>query len=413
MRTPIDLLIIGAGVQGTLLLRRLVQDYSVVVVGTSLRTSETLHSHGYFASGWNASSASSAHIYRKAASWWRDFLERHQINPHENAVYRAMPVRTLERLSALCNEAGIPVRAANLPEPFDLSAWPTFRTVRFPDDLVFNAAAAVHELSHPFARHVVDGRPIRARIVDDNITEVTVSTADGEIVFEPSMVCAAAGAGNAGILDLLSLPADVVTKSQVSRPRYMVCAKGDSLPNVSLFANELTLIAHPLDGGQVIWLMTYDPPRPQFVQGVLDMSVDPVVQSSIVSATLDRVKALMPDFAERAARCAWQVYAGWKTDAPGDDIAAILRISLSKPYDARTFGLRNFFAVWPNHWGLATPASQEVATVIRESLVQRHDMPDLPYRPDTDRDARRMKWLREDCNWQTWPEFRAAHGWLG
>lgn len=411
MSIPVDVLIVGAGVQGMLLLRRLVQDYSVVVVDSGLRHSETLHAHGTFASGWNAGHATAARVYHNAALWWREFLERHAIEPKENEVLRSLPGRSLDRLSAVWREAGIPFKQATLPSPFDTARWPSHKTILFPDDLVFDAAAAMRELRHPFNQHVIDGSVTAIHMDGDAVAEVDVKTADGDVTFAPLLVCACAGAGNATLLRMMELRSEVIAKSQRTRVRHMVCARGKSLPNVSLYAQELTLVAHPLDGGEVMWLVTYDSPKPQFIAGAIDMTIDPPVSSDIVRGTLDRLKWLMPDFVERAAQCEWSVYAGWKADAPGDDVLALLRISTPKPYDARSFGISNFFAVWPNHWGLATPASQEVATYVRESLRQQHDMPNLPKRHSTDEDgASRMKFMRADRTWQTWQQFSAAFG---
>lgn len=271
----------------------------------------------------------------------------------------------------------------------------------------------MQELREPFERHVLEGHVASLRINGDTIIEATVKTSEGEMTFAPSLVCACAGAGNAGILKTMGLADDVIASSQLTRPRHMVCARGASLPNVSIYAQELTLIAHPLEDGTVMWLVTYDGPRPRFVAGAIDMMQAPPVSQDIVRGTLNRLKQLMPDFAERAAQCEWHVYAGWKTDAPADDPMAILRISTPKPYDARSFGVSNFFAVWPNHWGLATPASQEVATYVRESLRQQHDMPDLPKRLSHDADAARMTFMRKDREWQSWPAFTSTFGWAG
>lgn len=409
MSIPIDVLIIGAGVQGLLLLRRLVQDYSVVVVGDAPAASETLRSHGYFASGWNASHPDAARTYREAAEWWREFLERHQIAAQENAVYRTAPARTLARLGAGWRAAGIPHREAALPAPFDLSSWPTHKAVVYPTDLVFDAAAAVDELRRPFARHVLDGRATAARVDGDEVAEVTVATADGDITFAPGLVCAAAGGGNAAILRLLGLSPATIAASQVSRIRHMVCARGKALPNVSAIIQELTIIAHPLADGEVVWLITYDPPRPQFASGPLDMAREPEISPEIVRATLEKLRALIPEFDDIAAECQWDVYAGRKVDAPGDDPAALLKIALPKPYDARSFGLRNFFAAWPNHWGLAAPASQEVAAVVRESLPQRFDMPELPARRSNGIDDGHMMWARTDRRWRQWAEIASSH----
>ena len=217
-----------------------------------------------------------------------------------------MPARALDKLTPIWHDAGIPFKPATLPPPFDQSPWPSHRTVCFTDDLVFDAAAAMQKLREPFERHLLEGQVTALRMDGYAIAEVTVMTAGGEQVFAPSLVCACAGAGNAGILSLMGLPVEVVAKSQLTRARHMVCARGPSLPNVSVYAQELTLVAHPMEDGNVMWLVTYDSPKPQFLAGEIDMTQAPAVSGDIVRGTLDRLKLLVPDFAERATQCEWQ-----------------------------------------------------------------------------------------------------------
>jgi hypothetical protein len=237
---------------------------------------------------------------------------------------------------------------------------------------------------------------------------VVVTTASGEMCFAPGYVFGAAGAGNATVLNMLGLPAAGISQSQAARPRHMVCLRSAALPNVSLFANELTIIAHSTQADEVAWLVTYDPPRPHLTQGVVDMTRDPRIAKSIVCATLSRLMALIPDFAALAPKCAWDVYAGWKTDAPNGGAKAS-----SKPYDVRSFGLDNFLAVWPNHWGLAAPAAMDAATIVRETLAQRYDQPALPPAAQPHPDAGKMKWLCSDRSWRTWQEFVGEYGFTG
>jgi hypothetical protein len=74
------------------------------------------------------------------------------------------------------------------------------------------------------------------------------------------------------------------------------------------------------------------------------------------------------------------------------------------------FGLRNFLAVWPNHWCLATPAAEAASKVVRETLKPGVAGPRLPTNPAPDPEAARMKWVRSDRRWQTWTEFAKKYG---
>jgi hypothetical protein len=133
----------------------------------------------------------------------------------------------------------------------------------------------------------------------------------------------------------------------------------------------------------------------------------------VVRTSLEKLAAVLPGLGEVASRCWWDVYVGWKTDAPGGNPEALLRLEYPRPYDVRGFALQNFLAVWPNHWCLATPAARDAARVVRATLKRGVDCPRLPANPAPDPAAARMKWVRSDRRWRSWAEFAKTYNFSG
>lgn len=73
----------------------------------------------------------------------------------------------------------------------------------------------------------------------------------------------------------------------------------------------------------------------------------------------------------------------------------------------------NFLAVWPNHWCLATPAAQDAANHVRDTLKPKVASPQLPASPIPDPDAMRMKCVRSDRHWRSWREFAREYDFNG
>src|SRR5262249_31298722 len=166
MVIAVDLLVLGGGVQGLALMKELSGDYSAVLVGRSLRASETLQFHGHFASGWNAANPEAAKVYRRAAASWRSDLKEYNLPSQQNPFYAALPEKAAASLEPPWAKAGIAFRKAPFPKPFDLSRLPAHEAYHFPEDLVFDAAPVIALLQQRLAGALLEGDVTGAKVRD-------------------------------------------------------------------------------------------------------------------------------------------------------------------------------------------------------------------------------------------------------
>jgi hypothetical protein len=406
MAIATDILIIGAGAQGLTLLDALGHDYSVILIGSAPAVSESRHWHAYFSSGWNAADPTAAGIYRACATAWASRLSDHGIEPHESSFCAAIPPQFVERLEPNWQALGLAYEPAACPPPFEANALPPHRVIRFPEDLSFDAGAALQALRRPHTECILEGTVRGFRLEGGRIAEVEAEVGSQVLTIAPEQVLIAAGAGNAVLLRQLGATDETVRASQLVRPMHMLSARGPDLPVLAAFFMDLVVIGHPGPDGETIWLITYNPPEPRVTAGVVDMAADPAVEPAVLQASIARLTALLPDFRERARDCRWDVYVGWKTDAPGPDPGPLLELSYPRPYHITDAGLDNARLVWPNHWGLAHAATEEVMAELRRRCRSRHPQPQLPASHAAEV---AMKWCRADRKWRSWNAFAACY----
>ncbi|MEM7023502.1 MAG: hypothetical protein AAF637_13055 [Pseudomonadota bacterium] len=137
------------------------------------------------------------------------------------------------------------------------------------------------------------------------------------------------------------------------------------------------------------------------------MAVDPPVEPVVLQASIERLRSLLPDFAALADSCLWDIYVGWKTDAPGPDPKPLLGLGYPRPYHITDAGLINAHVVWPNHWCLASAAAANIAQTLERACKPRRQQPELPAHRIS---AVPMKWCRSDRQWRSWPDFVASYG---
>lgn len=410
MEFDVDLLVIGGGIQGMALMQELSADYSTMLVGSSLTNSETMHFHGYFSSGWNAANPEAAKVYHRAARHWNSLLTEIDSSYRNPTFHVALPPAAVDGLRGNWDQAKIRYREEPFPRPFDLSRLPTHQTVSFPEDVIFNAKPVIDHLHSSLPNTAIEGNVEGFQVTDGKIMKVSIVTADGDsIEISPQFVLSSCGAGNASILNRLDVSDSEVDRCQVVRPMHMVLARGKSIPQISGFLMNLVVMAHPLGDDETLWILTYNPESPQFETGSFEIKHDLPIEPDIVCTTLSRLAAVLPDFENASEEWQWDVYVGWKTDAPGDDTNALLNLEHAQPFDVRSFGLKNFLAVWPNHWCLATPAAESAATVIRNNVDPIH--PPIRWaEPLTTENNVSMKWVGPDRQWRSWSEFAHTYG---
>ena len=408
MPVSVDLLILGGGIQGLALLRELSPEYSALLLDPHRDLSESLHFHGYFSSGWNATNREAATVYRRTAGHWLRLLSKCGLECRETPFYAALPPDTAMSLAANWAGAGIAAVEEPLPPPFAPHALPPHRSYRFDGDLVFDGAAAYRCLSRPVAERMCRGSALRFISSGERIERVVVELDGREQEVTPQLVLCACGAGNARVLAQLPLPFGVARDAQLVRPMHMLLMRGAQVPPVSGFLFDLVFVYHPLGGGEGLWILTLNPQVPEFSAGSIDMSESPPAEPGLVCASLDRLAAAVPEFRQLAVNCRWSLYVGWKTDAPGPLGEPLLQLAYPQPYQLQDFGLENFIALWPNHWCLASAAAADCGRRVREKISPRHRQPHLaaavPLGEATN------KWQRGDLRWREWPAFAREIG---
>ena len=103
----VDLLVIGGGIQGLSLTQELASDYSTALITSSLASSETMHFHGYFSSGWNAINPKAAQIYHDAARYWHSLLEQLDDSYQHPPFHVALPPAAVIHLQGNWDQVGI------------------------------------------------------------------------------------------------------------------------------------------------------------------------------------------------------------------------------------------------------------------------------------------------------------------
>ncbi|WP_226646405.1 FAD-dependent oxidoreductase [Microbulbifer variabilis] len=414
---PVDVLILGGGIQGITLLRELTPEYSVILVDNDLRDAESLHFHGYFSSGWNAANPYAAEAYKKAAHRWQQEMENSGVARQVSGFHAALPQEMLDIVQPNWSVAGIAFEETKLPKPFSSSRLPEHRSFRFAGDLVFEDAEVYRSVATSVRQYIFRGQV--ASFSNDGlcIKEATLDLGLGgrSCRIKPELVISACGAGNTTVLEQLQLSAEQVQNAQLVRPLHMLLARGPSTPAVSAFLIDLVVMFHPLEGDEGLWILTLNPEHPEFRAGPIDMHIPPEIDRDLLRTSIERLSQAMSDenFTSWAEGCQWSVYVGWKTDAPGPEGGPLMQLSYPCPYHLNDFGLQNFLAVWPNHWGLAINAAEEAGEWVRTRLSSKHPQPSKVggVSPIGDRDLLiSNKWQRQELPWRSWSEFTQ---WVG
>jgi len=410
---PIDVLILGGGIQGVTLMRELIPEYSVLLVDDEFGDAESLHFHGYFSSGWNAANLQAAKIYRHAAQRWNRELSNSGVISHITDFHAVLTPDFLKAVESNWIDAAIPFEEAELPEIFDPDNLPSNRRFKFPDDLIFDGAEAYRSISEPLRQQIHRGRLASFQIKDSAIERVTLDMHGQSCQVKPELVISACGAGNAEVVRQLGAAEEQILNAQMVRPLHMLLARGPNIPPVSAFLIDLIVMYHPLENGEGLWILTLNPELPRFKAGVVDMRIPPEINNDLLCASFQRLSGAMVAFEAWAQGCQWSVYAGWKTDAPGPDGDPLVRLEYPTPYQLDDFGIQNFLAVWPNHWGLAADVADDAHEWVRSKLKSRHPQPGagsgLPAGAGSGH-VIENRWQSDKLAWRSWKDFARQVG---
>jgi hypothetical protein len=414
----IDVLIVGAGIQGLAMAQALRDRYSVWVVSGPHLASETLEAHGYFDAGYGATDATHATGARRAVGSWRSWFDRYGIDHSSGTCYRSVPSDQLSARRHLWSEVGLPATEVGAPpDPFFEGVLGRQHWFTVPEDRVANPAAILTRLRQGLEDRILDAEVRRFGVFGDGtLDHVELAAGDLTLVVVPRFVVLAAGSANAGLLNAVaarfsSSPTRIArresaVRSQASVRQTTLCLRGD-LPRLSGKFADVSLTSHEA-GDEVVWLVS--------VAGHRDLRLGPVhgpppgPDPECLETALRRLFALAPSIERRAGRFRWSAYGSVRVVHP----ALAEGGCVGEPAPARLdrFGMSDaFFALWPTNLSHAALLSDIAAEHIGRILGSRTVGDDgaRPWEVARPRlPGRKPRWERPDQAWYDWDTFRAA-----
>lgn len=419
----VDVLIIGAGIQGLYLAGSLRDRYTVCVVADPTVRAATLDSPGHVSAGYEGNDAARMQPARRAAGFWRLWGEANGVvSPDADPVYHV--AAGVDSGPQVWVDAALTFHeAGRLPEALAGGALAGEVAYVLDDDVVIHPGALLGRLQARVADRCVAGEVVDVSLAADRAVDaVEVQVGDRLVPIVPRFTVLAAGTGNAGLLS-------TVAKRMVDRGRRrerqeqarvsqavarstVLCLRGRGLPPLAGWFDGLSIVSHAA-GAETVWVVCPADDQ-QVVLGSEDLRFDPPVDGAVVARMVDRLFALSPAVARVAADLRWTAYGTRRALHPmlaGADAA-----SVGRPVPARldAFDLEAFLALWPSHLGYAMVLGDVVAERVAEALGPRGDFSDGLQVPDVATaaplPAPTARWEREDQPWRDWAGFARDHG---
>ncbi|HEY5154036.1 MAG TPA: FAD-dependent oxidoreductase [Acidimicrobiales bacterium] len=421
----VDVLIVGAGLQGLYLARELARTYSVCVVSDPDVSSGTLDSTGYFSAGYDGNDVNRIQPARRAAGWWRLWAESNGVPFAPDAPrYVVAPIEVGNR-TRVWADAQLAVEPAEaLPTPFEGGSLADGSTFVAENDLVMHPATVLTRLRQGLEDRCLEGEVVRFGLLPDGeIDHVQVQVGDVAVPIVPRFVVLAAGVGNATLLTKLSsrLPdqakrkatKELVDGCQAVRAQTVLCVSGPDLPRLSGRFGDLSITAHELAGGTGrIWLIEPPIDDSQTTLGPANLRFELPVDDVLVAAAVADLFAVSPALADQRDQLQWSVYVTRLAQHPMLAVPDASVVAQPVPAKLEKLGLESFMAVWPSHLAYAQFVGDSVAERVGEALGPAQDFSDGPQPADVGASAPelRARWDRDDFPWQAWSGFAAAHG---
>ncbi len=419
----VDVLVVGAGIQGLYVARSLQRSYSVCVLSDPAVTSETLDAVGYVSAGYEGNDAARMQPARRAAGYWRLWAESNGVPAGYAPAHFAVPASEALSRPRLWVDATLQhTRLDGLPEPFAGGSLEGDPVYALGDDVVLNPGEVLARLRDGLEPSCLHGSIVRFVLAGDAaIDHVQVEVGEDMVTIAPRYVVLAAGVGNAALLGMLGKRfrdtssrrdrLETARTSQAVRRATVVCARGDDLPLVSGWFGGLCIAAQPLHGGGVSWLISAPIDDDQTLLGPDDTRFEPAVPSPVVAGTVERLFAMAPMFEHRAGELQWAAYTGRRVQHPSLAGSAAAQVATPVPAKLETFGLEAFLALWPSHLGYSMILGDVAAERIADALGPAHHGPSRAIAElAAPAAALRSRWDRDDFPWSDWSDFSATHG---
>ncbi len=420
----VDVLVIGAGIQGLYIAREVAKTYSVCVVSDPTMASATLESDGYLSAGYDGNDVNRIQPARRAAAWWRLWAESNQVAFDPEPTWFVVSSDELSARTRLWSDAALTVTQADeLPPMFadgSLADGVAFRTET---DVVINPAVLLGELRRAIADRCLEGEVVRFGLfTDEAIDDVQVQVGDVLVPIVARFVVLAAGVGNADLLTKLSSrlsdqarrksSKELVDSCQAVRIQYEICVRGD-LPSLSGRFGPFTVASHAgASDGTRTWVISGPIDDAQTTVGPTNTRFEPTIDSTRVAELLTQLFAASPALEKEAGGLQWSVYASRRTQHPSLAVPDTSTVAQPVPAKLEKLELEGFLAVWPSHLAYAQFVGDSVAERIAEALGPPASYPDGLDPSDLGAAPGELvaRWDRPDFAWQDWNTFRQAHG---
>jgi len=420
----VDVLVIGAGIQGLYVARSLSRRYSVCVLSDPAVESETLQSQGYISAGYDGNDAMRAQPARRAAGYWRLWAESNDV-PHDHTppVFTVPPEEQFSR-PALWSDATLPfVAAEGLPSIFAGGALADHEAYIVENDIVMNPAMVLNRLRQGLESRCLTGTVLRFGLAADAAVDHVQVEIDEQIVpIVPRYVVLASGVGNATLLSMIGKRfndqtrrkegQEMARRSQAVRRSYLLCARGRDLPLVSGCFGGLVIVAHRLSADdEVVWLVSPPADDELTMLGPDDLRFEPKVDPAVVRSTLEWLFEISPELERRAPTLHWSCYAARRAQHPMMATSDSSRVAQPVPAKLDAFGLDGLLALWPSHLGYAMVLGDVVVERIESELGEAGDFGD-GLRPEdvaSTPPALRARWDRDIFPWRDWASFASRY----
>lgn len=420
----VDVLVIGAGIQGLYVARSLSRRYSVCVLHDPAVESETLQSQGYISAGYDGDDVMRVQPARRAAGYWRLWAETHGVaHDHAPALYAVPPQEHVTR-PAMWSDATLPFSpAGSLPSIFSGGSLEDHLPYVAESDVVLNPAAVLNALREELEPICVNGTVVRFGLVGDSaVDHVQVEIDDQVVPIVPRFVVLAAGVGNANLLAMIGKrfndqsrrkdAQELARASQAVRRSYLICIRGRDLPMVNGWFGGLKIATHPLTSSDdVVWLVAPPPDDALTTLGPDDLRFEPKVDPAVVRATLEQLFEISPELQRRAPELHWSCYAARRAQHPMLAATDTSRVAQPVPAKLDAFGLDSLLALWPSHLGYAMVLGDVVVERIQSELGEPADFGDsmCPSDLSTSLPPMRARWDRELFPWRDWASFASRY----
>ena len=320
----VDVLVIGAGIQGLYIAREVAKTYSVCVVSDPATSSGTLESDGYLSAGYDGNDVNRIQPARRAAAWWRLWAESNGVAFDPEPAWFVVPRDELSSRTRLWTDAALGVTQVDeLPPLFADGSLGQDVPFHLETDVVINPAVVLTELRRDIADRCLEGEVVRFGLfTDEAIDDVQVQVGDVLVPIVARFVVVAAGVGNADLLTKLSSrfsdqarrksSKELVDACQAVRIQYEICVRGQ-LPALNGRFGPFIVASHGRGadgwpGEPRTWVISAPIDDAQTTMGPANTRFDPSVDSARVTDLLAQLFAIAPELEKRAGGLQWSVY---------------------------------------------------------------------------------------------------------